>query len=93
MPVGAANHLLEALEQVLAKNLDCRLWMAQEWHRHDQGPWCDVSVSSPSLASHITRSCPIRHGQNDGRSLTINQPLTGTAALTAARDTRRANRR
>ena len=37
--MSTANHLLEALEPVVAENLDRHLGMAQEWHPHDYIPW------------------------------------------------------
>ena len=36
-----ANHLLEALEPVVAENLDRHLGLAQEWHPHDYVPWSE----------------------------------------------------
>ncbi|NUR06133.1 MAG: acyl-ACP desaturase [Nocardioidaceae bacterium] len=39
--VSTASHLLEALEPVVAENLDRHLGMAQEWHPHDYIPWSE----------------------------------------------------
>ena len=39
--VSTANHLLEALEPVVAENLDRHLGLAQEWHPHDYIPWSE----------------------------------------------------
>jgi acyl-[acyl-carrier-protein] desaturase len=39
MPVSATSHLLEALEPVVAENLNRHLKLAQEWHPHDYIPW------------------------------------------------------
>ena len=39
--MSATNHLLEALEPVVAENLDRHLGMAQEWHPHDYVPWSE----------------------------------------------------
>ena len=36
-----SKHLLEALEPVVAENLDRHLGIAQEWHPHDYVPWSE----------------------------------------------------
>ena len=39
--MSTANYLLEALEPVVAENLDRHLGLAQEWHPHDYVPWSE----------------------------------------------------
>ena len=39
--MSTTNHLLEALEPVVAENLDRHLGLAQEWHPHDYVPWSE----------------------------------------------------
>ncbi len=39
--MSTAKYLLEALEPVVAENLDRHLGLAQEWHPHDYVPWSE----------------------------------------------------
>ena len=39
--MSTPEHLLEALEPVVAENLDRHLAIAQEWHPHDYIPWSE----------------------------------------------------